>query len=83
MQGLDSDPIRGQDAQNYAAWTGEMYRQGFYRLDDIAAADDHLLVQMIGMNVGTARRVLRWAADDVAALRREAARGQNRRQRYL
>jgi hypothetical protein len=71
LEMCDSDLVRGRDSENYAQYAGPLIDKRLLRLDDIVDLRlEELQGFCVGMEVGTARRVLRFAQEDVAKLKR-------------
>ena len=66
----DRHHIRGHDNENYEKYAPALINKHILRLDDIIELSHMELEQLCtGMETGTARRLLRFAVDDVRALK--------------
>jgi hypothetical protein len=67
LRTLTDNPIRGRD-QDYTGFAENLAAHGIIRLDDLTRFRDEDLSKLIGMNLGTAKRLLEWAGVDRATL---------------
>jgi len=69
---LDSDTDRGEDMLNYAQYSGVLNDVGIIRLDDLLEVESvEKLQQLTGMNWGTAKRLMKFAQEDRAQLKKQ------------
>jgi hypothetical protein len=67
---IDSDVLRGRDGQLYMSFVEPLEDAGIFRLDDFVGLNaDELMSACVGMKIGTARRILRWAGEDISILK--------------
>jgi hypothetical protein len=66
----DRDYIRGRDNENYEKYAQALIDKRILRLDDVLGlSHEELEAFCVGMQTGTARRILRFADEDVKVLR--------------
>ncbi|KAJ6558814.1 hypothetical protein DFH09DRAFT_1317074 [Mycena vulgaris] len=66
LEELDSDEDRGGDMQDYGQYAGVLSDIGIIRLDDlIDVGSPEKLRELTGMNWGTAKRLIKFAQEDI------------------
>jgi hypothetical protein len=74
---LDLDEVRGADSLGFVQFVDPFAREGLLRLDDVSSFDSAMELRTTFpgiLNIGTARRLLKYAKEDAAELIRKAKR---------
>ncbi|KZP27093.1 hypothetical protein FIBSPDRAFT_1040299 [Athelia psychrophila] len=74
LESLDKDPIRGKRQLDFAQYIDSLKSNGILDLGDLLALSLDKLQELSGMNFGVANRVMNYAKDDTAQLKRDAKR---------
>ena len=75
LTGLDSHAIWGQDNQQYSKWIEAFLEDGLLHLDNLHGLEASYYVQRFrDMNMGTARRLKRYAMEDIAKVKKRSRR---------
>lgn len=69
---IENDGVRNADNVPYAEVTDTLVDHGILRLDDLARLSLQTLQDLSRLNVGTAGRILEWAATDKSQLDRDS-----------
>ncbi|KAG6882682.1 hypothetical protein C0992_010978 [Termitomyces sp. T32_za158] len=77
LKSLDTDLICGKLSLDYAQYAPSLITAGFLNLSDMVDLSVEELIKYGKMNVGTAKRVIKFAAADHQKLIRDAKRAQS------